>query len=343
MSSVLITPVDPASASFDADLQRWYDVYLAVTLDGRPGDAAPWPLPEVRDFVSTPTGFRWCGAWLATREGEAVGAGLLDLPLSSNRTMANVSVLVLPAARRTGVGSALLEVLEREAAARGRTLVLGEVEFGIDVPDEGAAEPGLLFARSHGYAVGQADFQRRLDLPVDAALLDRLAAEAAPHHAAYELVSWRGPVPDDLAARYAALASQLLVEAPTGDLEIEGEDPSVAALREREAARVRQGTSVWHTVALTAEGELVAHTVVAVSEHNRELCEQWGTLVRSDHRGHRLGLAVKVANHRALQADGPPAKQIATWNATVNDHMAAINEQLGFHRVGRLVEVQKQI
>lgn len=343
MSSVVLVPVDPSAPSFGADLERWYAAYLASVTHGRPRDAAPWHLPEVRDFLRTPTSFRWCGAWLALRGEEVVGAGLLDLPLSANVSMATIVVHVPPAARRAGVGSALLEKLEQEARARGRSLAIGEVECGLAAPDEGAHEPGMVFARSRGYTPGLADFQRRLALPVDPALLDRLAEEAAPHHTAYELVSWRGPVPDELAAGFAALASQLLVEAPTGDLELEGEDPSVAGLREREATRERQGLAMWHTVALTGTGEVVAHTLVAVSEHDRELCEQWGTLVRADHRGHRLGLAVKVANHRALQADGPPAKEIATWNATVNDHMGAINEQLGFHRVGRLVEVQKQL
>lgn len=343
MPSLQLRQLTASSPSFEEDLERWYAAYLASVTHQREADAAPWRLPEVRDFVRTPTGQRWCGVWLAERGGVVVGAGCLELPLADNTSLAMLTVEVPPEHRRAGVGDALLALLEQEAKARGRTLAIADVEFGIDAAEDGADQPGMLFAHAHGYTVGIADLQRRLDLPVDPDLLDRLAAEAAPHHAAYRLVSWCGDVPDDLVAGYAALAAQLVVEAPTGELELEAEDPSVEGWREREASWARQGMTMWHTAALSEAGEVVAHTVIGVSAHDRELCHQWGTLVAPGHRGHRLGLAVKVANHRALQADGAPAKAVVTWNATVNDHMVAINEQLGFHRVGRLVEVQKPL
>lgn len=343
MSSLQLRQLDPASASFDADLARWHAAYLASVTHRREADAAPWRLPEVDSFLRTPSSHRWFGAWVAEREGEVVGAGSLDLPLSDNTSLAMLTVDVPPTWRRSGVGEALLQLLEREAKERGRALAIADIQFGIDVPDDGAAEPGMRFARAHGYTVGIADLQRRLALPVDEALLERLAAEAAPHHAAYELVSWCGDVPEELVAGYAALAAQLVVEAPTGELELEAEDPSVAGWRDREAAWARQGMTMWHTAALSEAGDVVAHTLIGVSAHDGSLCHQWGTLVAPGHRGHRLGLAVKVANHRALQADGAPAQEVTTWNARVNDHMVAINEQLGFHRVGVLVEVQKRL
>jgi GNAT superfamily N-acetyltransferase len=341
--SLPLRQLDPAAGSFGDDLERWYAAYLASVTHRREADAAPWRLPEVDSLLRTPSGHRWFGAWVAEREGEVVGAGCLDLPLSDNTSLAMLEVQVPPAHRRTGAGEALVQLLEREARERGRTLAIGDIEFGIDVPDDGAAEPGMRFAFAHGYTVGIADLQRRLTLPVDDALLDRLAAEAAPHHAAYELVSWCGDVPEELVAGYAALAAQLVVEAPTGDLELEAEDPSVAGWRDREAAWARQGLTMWHTAALSEAGDVVAHTLIGVSAYDRSLCHQWGTLVAPEHRGHRLGLAVKVANHRFLQAGGAPAAEVVTWNARVNDHMVAINEQLGFHRVGVLVEVQKHL
>ena len=50
---------------------------------------------------------------------------------------------------------------------------------------------------------------------------------------------------------------------------------------------------------------MVAYTDLAATEHEPERAYQWGTLVRPDHRGHRLGLAVKVANLRLLQESAP--------------------------------------
>ena len=57
---------------------------------------------------------------------------------------------------------------------------------------------------------------------------------------------------------------------------------------------------------------------------------QWGTYVHRDHRGHRLGAAVKVANLRALQRQRPDIRRIDTSNAETNSWMVSINERLGF-------------
>ena len=75
---------------------------------------------------------------------------------------------------------------------------------------------------------------------------------------------------------------------------------------------------------------MVAYTDIAVTVHESERAYQWGTLVRTDHRGHRLGLAVKVANLRLLQETHPQITTVVTFNADVNAPMVAVNERLGF-------------
>ena len=100
----------------------------------------------------------------------------------------------------------------------------------------------------------------------------------------------------------------------------------------------------WHTVALDGDGNVVAYTDIVVARHDPDFCFQWGTLVDRPHRGHRLGLAVKVANLQALQASHTAdGRRLVTWNAEVNDHMIAINERLGFRKTARGGELQKKI
>jgi hypothetical protein len=70
---------------------------------------------------------------------------------------------------------------------------------------------------------------------------------------------------------------------------------------------------------------------------------QSGTLVVGAHRGHRLGLAIKVANHRALAERFPELEWVVTGNADVNAHMNAINDRLGFRVVERCLEVERTI
>lgn len=340
VSDLLIRALDPAADSFEATIRQWYAAYLASITDGG-SCASPYRFAEIRDLVAVESGHRWCGAWLATRGESVVGTGWLDLPTADNLHMATADVQVVPAHRRQGVGTAVAAVLEEFVRSRGRSVVVAEVDHALEETAETAS--GVLFARTLGYEVALVDVQRRLALPVSEELLDTLAAEAEPFHRDYKLETFHGPVPERLVAGFAALAAQLYVEAPAGDLELEAEDPSVDGWRDREAACARQGMTMWHAAALGSAGEVVAYTTVSVSEHDRELCHQWGTLVRPDHRGHRLGMAVKVANHRALQASGAPAAEVVTWNAGVNAHMIGVNEKLGFHRVGRLAEVQKRL
>ncbi|MCY7394988.1 MAG: PE-PGRS family protein, partial [Nocardioides sp.] len=206
-----------------------------------------------------------------------------------------------------------------------------------------AAASEVYHPPARGSARRLGDVPRELALPLDDALLDRLAAGAAPHHAAYTLRSWVGDIPDDLALSWMTLSSSLMTEAPTGEKEVEPEVVDVAALREGEATVSKQGRTRYHTVALDEAGDVVACTDLVTTVHEPGRGYQWGTLVRGEDRGHRLGLAVKVANLRLLQREVSDLARVTTWNAEVNHHMIDVNEQLGFSPVARLGEFQKRL
>ena len=150
-------------------------------------------------------------------------------------------------------------------------------------------------------------------------------------------------MPDDLLDGWAALTGTLVTEAPTGELAVEPEHVDAAVVREAEATLARQGRTKVNTVALDASGQVVAYTDVATTVHEPGKAYQWGTLVRRDARGHRLGLALKVANLRLLQESLPGVRRLTTWNAEVNSHMVGVNERLGFVSVARLGEFQKRL
>jgi RimJ/RimL family protein N-acetyltransferase len=139
------------------------------------------------------------------------------------------------------------------------------------------------------------------------------------------------------------VTSALMTEAPTGEIERERETPDPAVVREAEALAFKQGRELYATAALAADGTVVAYTNFGVNTKGSPRAYQWGTLVRPEHRGHRLGLAVKVANLRQLQAARPDLGQVVTWNAEVNAHMVGVNEAMGFVPVERSGEVQKRL
>jgi RimJ/RimL family protein N-acetyltransferase len=77
-------------------------------------------------------------------------------------------------------------------------------------------------------------------------------------------------------------------------------------------------------------GQLVALTQLGIDPEVPGWAFQHLTAVLQDHRGHRLGLLVKTAMLDLLLGGDTGVRNIVTSNAGPNDHMIAINDQLGF-------------
>ncbi|MGF9755276.1 GNAT family N-acetyltransferase [Microvirga sp. 0TCS3.31] len=338
--SLRIAPVDPSD---DTAFAAWHHVYETSATHELGGVATPWQLEELRATLQGAGTHAWSGAWAAVADGVTVGAGWLRTPLLDNLELAELDVHVLPERRRGGTGSALLALLEDEARSRGRRVLTGLSSWPYDAGTGGGRAPGPEFARARGYDLALSEVQRELRLPVDDDLLRGLSDDAARAHPDYTLRSWSGPVPDDLLQGWAEVTSILATEAPTGDLELEPEAASADAVREREDTVARQGRTKYNTVAVSSSGEVVAYSDLATTVHEPGRAYQWGTLVRREHRGHRLGVAVKVANLRLLQRERPDVTRLTTYNAEVNSHMIDVNEAIGFRPVARLGDFQKKL
>lgn len=324
-------------------LAAWHATAVAADVHGREDTATPWQLPEVRaELLDQRDAVRL--AFAGIEDGRTiVVSGQIRMSLRDNLQQADVEVFVHPSHRRRGHGTHMLEHLETVARGHGRTILNAEASWPYDGAADGAGSAGAEFLLDNGFRFGLGDVMRFLDLPVDDRLLDSLAAEVAPHHAAYELRSWAGRVPEQLEVGWADLESSLMVEAPVGDMERERESADVGELRRRQDTIEAQGRTLFKTVALDGKGWPVAYTTLVTGVHDPANAFQWGTLVRREHRGHRLGLAVKVANLRAFQATTPIAARLITWNAEVNVHMVGVNERLGFRPVERSGEFQKRL
>ena len=68
---------------------------------------------------------------------------------------------------------------------------------------------------------------------------------------------------------------------------------------------------------------------------------QWGTLVLPEHRGHRLGMAVKVADLDELARVAPGRQSVQTMNDEQNPWMVRINHDLGFRIIEEALSVRK--
>ena len=261
-------------------------------------------------------------AFLATDPaGRPVGYCRIALPAKENLSMAFCTLTVTVDQRRAGTGTALLSQCAAVARAADRTRLAGSAFDDT---------PGAAFATAKGAASGQAEILRTLT--VTAETPDRLAAlrPAAEQAAAgCELLSWRGLTPEEHLSQLAVVRRSM-ADAPMN----EGMEPTVW-----DADRVRQvgeneaaaGLSGFTVVARhVASGDLAAYTRLVLAPGMPEWAAQEDTVVLPSHRGHRLGLLVKIEMVDVLARQAPEVRYVITGNAGENEHMIAINEQLGY-------------
>ena len=111
-------------------------------------------------------------------------------------------------------------------------------------------------------------------------------------------------------------------------------DPwDAARVREHDDRMAESGRQVITSAAEhTPSGRLAGYSEVVVSDE-RPVAVQEDTLVLREHRGHRLGMLLKIATAEAL-AEVPRIEAIVTWNAEENRPMLDVNEAMGFRAVG---------
>ena len=286
-----------------------------------------WPLPGVdRDILFL----------AAFHENRVVGAARLDLTEKDNTHLVFGEVWVAPPDRRRGYGTALADEIERIARDNGRTTVLTDAYAPLDAESEGSR-----FAAGRGYQQAGVEEVKVVDLAATEHTWARLADHAAERLGDYRLASWSGPTPEEHVDGMCALFSRFLTEAPLGEMDIRPVTWTRDRLRRTEARLSRGGVDHLLVAAVAPDGALVGYTDVAVPRVAPRIASINSTLVLPEHRGHRLGLAMKVRLHEGTRATFPECELIVTGNAVVNSSMNAVNEQLGYVVVDRCLELQK--
>lgn len=289
------------------------------------------------------------GAW----EGDAmVGISRLEWERDVEAETVELTLGVHPSHRRQGIGSRLLSVAEQTARDLGRSTIVGysdhpDVKIAADALDgptlrapDGDAQlpasaPAAGFAAAHGYSLAQ--LERVSSLSISGRIngfRHELEARAARASAAgYRLELWTDHTPDDLVDAYAASRERLVLDVPAGGVTIDEERWDAARVRERESESLDGGMALLVAAAVTAGGAIAGYTELDMPL-GRKFAYQYDTLVVRAHRGHGLGMLVKLANLVRLAEIAPERTVVYTWNADENEHMLAINIALGFRRCG---------
>jgi GNAT superfamily N-acetyltransferase len=270
---------------------------------------------------------------LAYLGGTPVGYLRLELPLLDNLQNAGGELWVDPAYQRRGVGRALWTY------ATDRLRALGRKRITVESLDSTEATG---FAAAVGAAAALREARSRLDVTAaDRQRLDAMLAEAWTHAEGYRLIHWEGVPPERYIDDVAYLDSRFVTDAPMGDLEWEAESIDADRVRKHEQRWLDRGVDRYHSGMVHAESDrLVAWTTLSGSADTPAHMFQHITLVDPPHRGHRLGIVVKLGNLAFAREHRPHLTAIDTWNATSNEYMLAINRAMGFRAVDTWVEWQ---
>jgi len=323
----------------DAELERCHDVVAASERHERVY-ATPWSLQEERALYRAADPAERREVWAVGDARRVTGVVVIELPLLDNTDMVWAEVHVHPEAAGRGFGSALVDLVVRRTKEEGRSTILVPSAYAFGRRDD---HPYRRFAERRGFALANTEVHRVLDLPVDETLLESMIREAAPQHMAYTIERYVDGVPPELLPAYCQVQNQLVLDAPTGDIEFEAEalTPEIWLEREDQLRAARRLRST--VVALDGDRQVVGYSDVSIPLDDPDNVHQWGTLVRRDHRGHRLGLALKARNLLDVQREHPGRQVLHTANAEVNESMIAINERLGFRPVEIYPEFQRRL
>jgi len=285
-------------------------------------------------------------AVVAKLDGRIIGDAVYHAAATGDAPEGWVGVEVAPDYRRRGIGRALFDSIV-EVARESGCRVLQSYCLSTDLSEPRLPSPtgfgsaplnaaSTQFALSLGFTLEQVERYSRLPLPADA---DRVAQSLVEATAAagddYEIISWQGDTPDEWVDDIALLATRMSTDAPSAGLEATEDVWDADRVRAEEKLRADDPRIPLVAAAVhRPSGRLAGFTELSVPPEASRVVSQEDTLVLREHRGHRLGMLLKLANVQYLEAVHPGHPAIITFNAEENRHMLSVNEHVGFVPVG---------
>lgn len=305
------------------------DAYV-VECEATSQDRRGWvPLGETARVAA----WRADNGWVRHLVGAFVGERLIGFATSSTAhdtpDTSWVNVSVLPRHRRRGIGTRLVRAVEGTSPGSVSRFVASAYRPTVAEIDGLARQ----FAHPLGYT--RATTETVVELDLAGAVLPSL-----PPLDGYTVSTHLNGVPGHLRAQVGVLKGLVDAEAPNGEL---GWEPTPVSAREYQdeiSLWQSQGRTAVESIALDPHGVVAAWTCLVVAADPARPAQIEGTLVLAQHRGQRLGRAVKVASLLAARDHGSTTR-VRTSGDDQNLWMRAINDELGFVPVESEILLQK--
>lgn len=317
-------------------LRAWWEVGKAATAE-RPGN--PFPAWEVSRTALPADNPERDTTLIGAFDGDAMVGGVLFLvPLNENPHICWFDLYVVPSRRREGIGTRLLADVDARAAELGRTTL--QCEGYVPPGETGPAEQ---FAAARGYAVASREGFKELRLGDYRDRREARVVDIGDAADDYTIVTFDTACPDEHIESFGSLLGMLNAEIPLGDLDLEDSEWTPERIRAAEQRCHSIGRHILTALAIAPDGSVAGSSDVRVNDADTAHGQIGITIVDPPHRGHRLGLALKLATHDLALATYPECASVDTCNAEVNEHMNAVNEALGYRSIETLLELQKKL
>jgi len=291
-----------------------------------------------------PSEFECYRMLVASVDGHVVGAGTYETTIGEDADTAWVAAHVRPDHRRRGIGSALISELEEVARRDKKRQVLLYAPSSLNEGPVLAAPTGFgsvpkrnpetQFLLTRSFSFEQVERVSRLALAVPG--LRSLVDDAVDHlNRDFAIHEWVDICPERWQEDLALLYTRMSTDEPSGGLEPPEDIWSVERLLEYQTRLTESSLAmVYAAVEHVETGTLAGYTALAFPREPSRAVNQAGTLVLQEHRGHRLGMLLKVVNLAHLERVAPGHPSVVTYNAEENRHMLSVNEAVGFLPIG---------
>lgn len=330
--SYVIRPLNEAD---DAEMEA-LEALLRASDDEMLGGHEVRAVQQAREGLAD-NEFRRIRYFVADHRSEGIVACAFTRATLVENTDRLLFFLVVSAQHRgRGVGTKLADAAVALARNLGRPTLAMSAALPATCDPHDPDLPSTRIATRLGLSPVALDIARAAPLPLTESVREAAERQVASRSGEYVMECWRDRTPSNRIDDMVAMLNQFAADEPLEDKATQPTAWTRQRLANAEQWALNVGRTSLTVAAVDREGRLVGFSEVQRSRApGSTIAWQRDTVVLPAHRGHGLGLRMKLATHRDLASSG--VQSVVTWNSQANPYMIGINETLGYRIVSREV------